>query len=178
MPSILSNGVFGSWLWSTCISWNKPLTRDGYNRIAEEHRHLLEDVRPGVVEGIAIAAAEGDRSENAEYIYGKKRLREIDKKLRYYTSLLKDVDVVDVEHIRADVVDFGATITICDENGVKKVWTLVGVGEADVDRGTISYKSPVAKAFIGKKVGDFVDIKRPAGYMEYELLGLKYGPDK
>ena len=155
--------------------WSKPLTRQGYNRIAEDHRYLLEDVRPGVVEGIAIAAAEGDRSENAEYIYGKKRLREIDKKLRYYTSLLKDVEVVDIEHIRADYVDFGATIIIQDENGAVKEWTLVGVGEADVDAGTISYKSPVANAFIGKKIGAFVDIKRPAGYMEFELIGLKYG---
>ena len=154
--------------------WKKPLTRRGYNRLAEEHRQLLEDVRPGVVEGIATAAAEGDRSENAEYIYGKKRLREIDKKLRYLTSLLKDAEVVDPEHYRSDVVDFGATIVIRDENDVVKEWTLVGVGEAEVDEGTISFRSPVAMAFMGKKVGDFVDIHKPSGPVEYELVDLKY----
>lgn len=152
----------------------KPLTRQGYNRLAEEHRHLLEDVRPQVVEGIAIAAAEGDRSENAEYIYGKKRLREIDKRLRYLTGLIKDAQIIDIEFIRSTTVDFGATIRIQGEDDVIKVWTIVGVGEAEVADGTISYQSPVARAFWGKKIGDFVEINKPAGPEEFELLDIIY----
>ena len=155
--------------------WTKPMTRPGFKRIAEEHRHLLEDVRPGVVEGIAIAAAEGDRSENAEYVYGKKRLRELDKRLRYLTSLLKDVEVVDIEYLRNDRVDFGATVLIRNEDGVEKSWTIVGVGEAEVERGEISFKSPLAKVLMGKKVGDYAELDLPAGPMEYELLEVSYG---
>lgn len=154
--------------------YRKPLTRQGYNRIAEEHRQLLEDVRPGVVEGIAVAAAEGDRSENAEYIYGKKRLREIDKKLRYLTGLLKDVEVVDIENIRSDRVCFGATIEIEDENQVRRTWTLVGEGEADADQGTISWKSPLARALLQRRPGDVVLVRRPGGEMEFELLSIRF----
>lgn len=156
------------------MKWKKPLTREGYMKIAEEHRQLLEDVRPNVVEGIAIAAAEGDRSENAEYIYGKKRLREIDKKLRQLSALIKDADVVDVAFHKSDRVDFGARVRIKDEEGQVKLWQIVGVGEADATQGTISYKSPVGRALLGKKVGDFVEILRPAGSMEYEILEIAY----
>lgn len=154
----------------------KYLTREGFKRIAEEHRKLFEEVRPVVVEGIATAAMEGDRSENAEYIYGKKRLREIDKRLRYLSSLLKDVKIVDPENIKSDRVCFGATVVIEDEAGIKKEWTIVGVGEADAKEGTISYKSPLAKALLNKKVGDVVVIERPADEIEVEILELKFNP--
>ena len=157
------------------MKWKKPLTRQGFLKLAKEHQHLLENVRPQVVEGIATAAAEGDRSENAEYIYGKKRLREIDKKLRQLTLLMKDCDVVDIEHLRSDRVDFGALVTLLDEAGEEKTWRIVGVGEADVEEKTISYKSPVARALMGKKVGDFVEINRPKGPMEYEITKIYYG---
>ena len=157
------------------MKWKKPLTRKGYHRLAEEHRHLLEEVRPKVVEGIATAAAEGDRSENAEYIYGKKRLREIDKKLRQLTSLFGDADVIDIEYLRSDRVDFGARVSVLDEDGCEKQWLIVGVGEADIAEGTISYKSPVARALMGKKVGDVVEIERPKGISEFEILAVTYG---
>ncbi len=156
------------------LKWKKPLTRAGFKRLADEHRALLEDERPKVVEGIATAAAEGDRSENAEYIYGKKRLRELDKRIRYLTGLIKDADVVDTEFYRSDRVDFGATIVIRDENDRVKKWTIVGDGESDAALGTISYKAPVAAAFLGKKIGDFVEIDKPAGPEEFELLDILY----
>ena len=152
----------------------KPMTPAGYKRIAEEHRELLEDQRPGIVQGIAIAAAEGDRSENAEYIYGKKRLREIDKRLRYLSSLIKDVEIIDPQFIRSDRVEFGATVTIENEEGEQRTWTIVGNGEADVDRGTISWKSPLAKAVLSKKVGDVVELLKPKGEEELEILEIRY----
>lgn len=155
-------------------AYKKPLTREGFERIAEEHRQLLEDVRPKVVEGVAIAAAEGDRSENAEYIYGRKRLREIDKRLRYLSSLIKDAEIVDPRNIRSDVVEFGATVDLRDEDEQTSRWRLVGVGEADVSQGSISWKSPLAKALLGKKIGDLALVERPKGDMEYEILSISY----
>jgi transcription elongation factor GreB len=152
-----------------------PLTPSGYQRIAEEHRQLVEEERPKIVEGVATAAAEGDRSENAEYIYGKKRLREIDRQLRYLTGLLKDAQIIDPRNINSDRVEFGATVELRDENDQEKTWTLVGMGEANADEGTISWQSPLARALWGKMVGDFILLERPAGDMEYEIIGLYYG---
>lgn len=152
----------------------KRLTRKGFQKIAEEHRQLFEEERPKVVDGIAIAAAEGDRSENAEYIYGKKRLREIDKRLRYLTGLMKDVKIIDPENIRSDRVCFGATVVIEDEEQKRKEWMIVGVGEADVSEGTISYQSPMAKALMDKKEGDFALIKKPSGETEVEIIDIKF----
>ncbi len=151
-----------------------PMTRRGYQRLAEEHRHLLEDVRPGILDGIATAAAEGDRSENAEYIYGRKRLRELDKKLRQLTSFLKDAQVIDPENIRSDRVFFGATVTIRDEEDVVREWMIVGMGEADADARTISWKSPLGRALLDRKVGDWVTVERPAGSMDYEILNIRF----
>lgn len=153
----------------------KPLTPDGYERIAAEHWQLLKVERPKVVDGVATAAAEGDRSENAEYIYGKKRLREIDKRLRYLTHLLKDAEIVDPRNLRSNVVEFGATVTLLDEHSKEKTWTIVGMGEADAENGTISWKSPLALALMGKKLGDVVLLERPAGEIEYEITRLAYG---
>jgi transcription elongation factor GreB len=152
----------------------KPLTRGGYKKLAEEHRHLLEDVRPGVVDGIATAAAEGDRSENAEYIYGKKRLREIDKRLRYLSGLIKDVDIVDPENVRSNLVGFGATVTVQDEEGSEQAWHIVGVGEEEVEKRKISWQSPLAKALWNKKVGDVVSFHRPKNTVELEILAVEY----
>lgn len=151
-----------------------PMTREGYNKIAEEHRQLIEEERPKMVDNMATAAAEGDRSENAEYIYSKKRIREIDKRLRYLTTLLKDVEIVNPQNIRSDRVEFGATVTVADDRGVEKTWTIIGVGEADVAAKTISWKSPLARAVWGKKIGDIVSVERPDGDMDYEIIDLHY----
>lgn len=151
------------------------MTPQGLAHIAAEYDQLLKHERPKVVDGVATAAAEGDRSENAEYIYGKKRLREIDKKLRYLSNLMKDAQTIDPQFIRSDRIEFGATVTILDEEGQEKSWTIVGVGEADVDDKTISWKSPLAKALWGKKIGDVVLLERPKGDIELEVIGLHYG---
>lgn len=151
-----------------------PMTREGYDLIAEEHRKLIEEDRPKMVENMATAAAEGDRSENAEYIYSRKRIREIDKRLRYLTGLLKDVEIINPQNVRSKTIEFGATFTVMDDDGVEKTWTIVGVGESDVDAKTISWKSPLARAVWGKKVGDVVSVERPAGDVDLEITDLHY----
>jgi transcription elongation factor GreB len=151
----------------------KPMTRKGFEKLAAEHDELLLVERPKVVNGVQIAAAEGDRSENAEYIYGKKRLREIDKRLRYLGGLLKDIKLVDPEYLEGAKVCFGSTVTVTDEDGVIRTYTIVGEGEADGN--AISWLSPVAKALLGKKVGDVVLVRRPAGEIEFEISDLHFG---
>ena len=156
-------------------SQKKPMTRRGFQRLAEEHRKILEEERPRIVQGVADAAAEGDRSENAEYIYGRKKLREIDKKLRYLTELIDGVTLVDPEYIRSDRIEFGARVEIKDEQGHIKCWTIVGVGEANVAEATISWQSPLARALMGKKVQDLVEIEKPNGEVDvYEVLSVTY----
>ena len=150
------------------------MTRAGFKLLAEEHDELMTIERPKVVSGITIAAAEGDRSENAEYIYGKKRLRELDKRLRYLGLLLKDVKLVDPERLAGDRVCFGSTVFLRDEDGVEKGYTIVGEGESDHLVGSISFKSPVALAVLGKRVGDIVVAHRPAGDRELEIVDLKF----
>ncbi|MBM4253871.1 MAG: transcription elongation factor GreB [Deltaproteobacteria bacterium] len=150
------------------------MTRQGFQELAKEHDELLLVERPKVVQGIAIAAAEGDRSENAEYIYGKKRLRELDKRLRYLGTLLKDVQLVDPAKLTGDRVSFGSTVQIVDEVGLEKSYTIVGEGETEFHPDGISYKSPVARALLGRRVGDIVVAQRPAGEIELEITGLLF----
>jgi len=150
------------------------LTREGHEKLLEEHGQLSRVERPRVVQGIATAAAEGDRSENAEYIYGKKRLRELDKRLSYLSTLLKNPQVIEPKALRGDTVIFGATVAIEDEDGGVKEYTIVGEGESDITRGRISVGAPVARALLGKKVSDFTTIDRPAGEMEVTVVGLKF----
>ncbi len=153
----------------------KPMTREGYTILADEHEWLARTERPRVVEAIRVAAAEGDRSENAEYIYGRKRLRELDKRLKYLDNLLTDVQIIDPEFLRGSKVCVGSTVTVVDETGEKKVWTIVGEGEADHRKSSISWKSPVARALIGKQVGDVVIAPRPKGEIELEIVDLHFG---
>ncbi len=153
----------------------KPMTREGYHILANEFYQLWKVDRPKIVDGVATAAAEGDRSENAEYIYGKKRLREIDKRLRYLGKLLDDVDIVDRESLRGDTVSFGATVTLRDGVGEDKVWTIVGEGEADASKGRISWLAPVAKALLGKKVGERVEVELGERWVEWLIISLKFG---
>lgn len=150
------------------------LTKEGWEKLHAEHEHLSRVERPKVVQGIADAAAEGDRSENAEYIYGRKRLRELDKRLSYLARLLKNPEVIDVTTLKGDRVVFGSTVIIEDEDGNVKEYTIVGEGESDMKTGRISADAPVAKALLGKKVGDAVTIERPAGEIEVEIVGLKF----
>lgn len=154
----------------------KPLTLPGYRLLLDEFEQLSKVERPRVVIGVTNAAAEGDRSENAEYIYGKKRLREIDKRLQYLSSLLGDVEIVDPASLSGEKVCFGSTVVFVEDGSpAKKRWQIVGEGESDTKNGTISWKSPMARALMGKRVGDVVTVERPAGEIEVEVVELWFG---
>jgi transcription elongation factor GreB len=152
---------------------SKKLTRSGHDQLKNEYEELLHKKRPKVVKGIAEAAAEGDRSENAEYIYGKKHLREIDKRLQYLGFLLKEVQVIDPALQPKDRVSFGSTVKVQDETGVAKTFMIVGEGETDFYPSAISERSPIAQALLGKKVGDIVEIHRPKGLWEVEVIQIE-----
>lgn len=160
------------------MATKKPMTLQGYRTLLKEHEQLSKVERPKVVQGVANAAAEGDRSENAEYIYGRKRLREIDKRLAYLSGLLADVEIVDPASLSGAKVCFGATVVIEEEGGQRKKWQIVGEGESDTAQGSISWKSPMARALLGKVVGDVVSVERPAGEIEVEVVELWFGDRK
>ena len=153
---------------------NKVLTAAGHSRLASEFDHLWKKERPQVVQRISDAAAEGDRSENAEYIYGRKRLRELDKRLQYLSRLLEDVVIVDVNKMNSEVVAFGATVNLISEDGDKHCYTIVGEGEAQPDIGTISLNAPIATALMGKAVGDEIKVLAPKGVQYYELEQITF----
>ncbi|MDP3275377.1 MAG: transcription elongation factor GreB [Deltaproteobacteria bacterium] len=139
------------------------VTPAGYKRLQDEAQRLLRIERPTVVREVSDAAAQGDRSENAEYIYGKKRLREIDSRLRFLDKRLRVLEIIDPETQRGDRVNFGAIVTLESEDGQRKVWQLVGEDESEPSEGRISYKSPLARALSGKQAGDDFSFKRPDG---------------
>lgn len=138
------------------------ITAAGLKSLQDEFDHLWTVERPKVVQGVADAAAEGDRSENAEYIYGKKRLREIDRKLKHLGSRLKVLKVA-VAPADPSVVSFGCWVSYEDEDGNERCYQLVGPDEFDVSRGKISIDSPVGQALLHRKIDDEVTIKRPSG---------------
>jgi transcription elongation factor GreB len=150
------------------------LTRDGAARLSEELRHLLRVERPRVVQEVSEAAAQGDRSENAEYIYGKKRLREIDRRVRYLTRRLESARVVQNEGASHDTVRFGAVVTVSDSEGARRCYQLVGPDEVAPADGRVSYESPLGRALLRRKVGDIVVVQRPAGEIELEVLAIEY----
>jgi transcription elongation factor GreB len=150
------------------------LTPEGAKKLQEELAHLLHAERPRVVQEVSDAAAQGDRSENAEYIYGKKRLREIDRRIRFLTKRLDSAVVVKNEEARQDVVFFGATVEIEDEDGVRKRYRIVGPDEVNPNLGRISFQSPLGRALLKKKLGDVVTVRRPAGEIEVEIVDIAY----
>jgi transcription elongation factor GreB len=151
------------------------LTPAGHKQLADELSRLMSVERPKVVREVAEAAAQGDRSENAEYIYGKKRLREIDRRVQFITKRLDSAVVVRPEELGGDVVRFGAVVEVRDEDGNAKTYTLVGPDEADPAKGKLSFQSPLGQALMKRKVGDVVVVKRPAGEIELEIVSLSYG---
>jgi transcription elongation factor GreB len=151
------------------------LTPTGHKQLADELNRLMSVERPKVVREVAEAAAQGDRSENAEYIYGKKRLREIDRRVQFLTKRLDSAVVVRPEELGGDVVRFGAVVEVRDEDGQAKTYTLVGPDEADPAKGKLSFQSPLGQALMKRKVGDVVLVKRPAGEIELEIVSLSYG---
>lgn len=151
------------------------MTPEGYKKLADEAERLLKVERPQVVREVADAAAQGDRSENAEYIYGKKRLREIDARLRFLDARLKRAEVIDPTKLAGDSVMFGAIVTLEDEDGREKTWQLVGEDESEPSEGRISYKSPLGRAMLGKRVGDSFVFKRPDGReVEFTVSALRF----
>ena len=150
------------------------LTPAGAKQLADELNHLMSVDRPKVVREVAEAAAQGDRSENAEYIYGKKRLREIDRRVRFLTQRLDAAVVVRQEELGGDVIRFGAVVVVADEDGQHKTYRLVGADESDPGSGKLSFQSPMGQALMKRRVGDVVTVKRPAGELELEIISLSY----
>jgi transcription elongation factor GreB len=153
------------------------ITRAGFERLQEELRQLVRVERPKVVDVVAWAAGNGDRSENGDYIYGKRRLREIDRRIRYLTKRLEIAEVVDpARQTRRDQVFFGATVTYADAGGAETTVRIVGVDEADLDKGEVSWISPIARALLRAREGDTVEVRTPAGVTTIEIVEIAY-PD-
>jgi transcription elongation factor GreB len=151
------------------------MTPAGYRRLADELEFLRGKKRPEVVSALADAAAEGDRSENAEYIYRKRQLREIDRRLRFLGKRLDVAMVVDPRNqTRRDRVFFGATVAVDDEDGQRHVYRIVGVDEIEGGSGVISWRSPVGSALLGKAIGDTVTVRWHAGTREITVVEIDY----
>ncbi|MEY4482005.1 MAG: hypothetical protein RIQ84_1167 [Pseudomonadota bacterium] len=151
------------------------ITPAGHQRIKDELLHLLDVERPAVVKTVTWAASNGDRSENADYQYGKKRLREIDRRIYFLTKRLEDAVVVDPEtREETDQVFFGATVTYADEDGKETKIAIVGVDEVDMDKGHVSWISPIAKALIKAREGDTVKLRTPTDIQEIDILSVTY----
>ncbi len=151
------------------------MTATGYRALNDELMRLMNVERPEVVSVVSWAASNGDRSENGDYLYGKKRLREIDRRIRYLTRRLESAEVVDpAQQPNRDQVFFGATVHYCDSQGEEFTVTIVGVDEAEPLAGKISWVSPVARALIKAREGDTVTLRTPAGIEELDILDVGY----
>ena len=151
------------------------MTPQGYARLRAELMQLIDEERPKVVDIVHWAASNGDRSENGDYLYGKKRLREIDRRIRFLTKRLEIAEVVDPSvHQGSDQVFFGATVTYADDLGEERTVTILGIDEADNARQQISWIAPVARALLKAREGDVVTLRTPAGVDELEVLGISY----
>jgi len=151
------------------------ITPGGYRKLQEELDHLWKMERPALVKTITWAASNGDRSENGDYIYGKKRLREIDRRVRFLRKRLELAEVVDPAlRGNCNQVFFGATVTVCDANGCESTYSIVGVDEADVAGGRISWVSPLARALLKLNEGDIATLRTPTGINELEVVSVIY----
>ena len=150
------------------------LTPEGAKKLATELNQLMTVERPRIVQEVQEAAAQGDRSENAEYIYGKKRLREIDRRVRFLTKRLESAVVVKQEENAHVEVRFGARVEVVDENEKRSAYFIVGPDEANPGEGRISFQSPLGKALMKRKVGDVVTVTRPAGEIDLEIVVIEY----
>lgn len=150
------------------------ITRDGYLALDKELKYLWREERPRVTQAVSEAAAMGDRSENAEYIYGKRRLREIDRRVRFLSKRLEILKIVDPNPQQEGKVFFGAWVTLEDHGGEINTFRIVGADEFNPAKKWISINSPVARALIGKQVDDEVAINTPKGVVEYVVLAIRY----
>ncbi len=150
------------------------ITPAGLQALKKELEFLMREDRPQVVKTVAWAASNGDRSENADYIYGKKRLREIDRRMGWLTKRIEAAEVVDPSSLSGDKVVFGATVTIENEDGEQSTYQIVGEDEIETKDKKISWKSPIARALLNKKVGDEVTIERPKGDSWFEIIKVEF----
>jgi transcription elongation factor GreB len=150
------------------------ITPAGAERLRAELKKLRYEERPEVTKVVSWAAGNGDRSENGDYLYGKKRLREIDKRMRFLAKRLEAAEVVDPLAIQVEYVQFGATVTLRFEDDTEKTYSIVGVDEVDVNQGRISWMSPLARALLKAKAGDYVTFHSPKGEQEVEVLAVVY----
>jgi transcription elongation factor GreB len=151
------------------------MTPGGFQKLQDELRQLSRVERPKVVETVSWAAGNGDRSENGDYIYGKKRLREIDRRIRFLTKRLESAEVVDpTQQKNHEQVFFGATVTYATIDDVEHTVTIVGIDEADVDQGRVSWISPIARALLKAREGDTVELRTPSGPAPIEVVAIRY----
>ena len=151
------------------------VTRRGYAQLKAELEQLVKAERPALVQVVSWAAKNGDRSENGDYIYGKKRLREIDRRIRFLMKRLENAVIVDpTSQENTEQVFFGATVTVCDEAGCELTYQIVGIDEADAGKGMISWISPLAKALLKAREGDTVRFQIPDGLRELDVVGICY----
>jgi len=150
------------------------ITPQGLEKLKSELRELRDVERPEIVRTVAWAASNGDRSENADYIYGKRRLREIDRRIEFLVKRLEKVIVINPGEQKSDKILFGATVTLIYENGEEKVYSIVGEDEADIESGRISWRSPLAQQLLNKSSGDSFVFRSPGGEQELEITNINY----
>jgi transcription elongation factor GreB len=157
------------------VGFKNYMTSKGHRQLQEELRTLLRVERPKLVDVVSWAAGNGDRSENGDYIYGKRRLREIDRRIRFLSKRLEIAQVVDpTQQKNLDQVFFGATVTYAHERGTERTVTIVGVDEADLDRDQVSWISPIARALMKAREGDILKLRTPAGMEHIQVLNIRY----
>lgn len=150
------------------------ITPVGYARLKEEFLQLMNVERPELVRTVAWAASNGDRSENADYKYGKRRLREIDKRIHFLTKRIENAEVIDPSTRDSDQVFFGATVIVQDQQGEKHIYSIVGMDEVDPSRGRVSWVSPIAKALLKAREGDVITFRAPGGVQILDVLEIRY----
>ena len=151
------------------------LTPTAYKRLKEEFHELMDKERPKIVELVAWAASLGDRSENADYHYGKKRLREIDRRIRFLSKKFEAVVIVDPSTVDTGKVSFGCWVEVQNEDGTRHNYQIVGEDEIDPAKGRITFSSPMGRALLGKRLGDTISVSRPAGPVDYEITSITKG---
>jgi transcription elongation factor GreB len=151
------------------------MTPAGYRRLKKEYLHLLDVERPAMVQTVSWAASNGDRSENGDYIYGKKRLREIDRRLRFLAKRMEGSEVIDPKQRQGcEQIFFGATVKVCHEDGAERIYSIVGVDEANAGKGHISWVSPLARALLKARADDAVKLLLPNGIEELVVIEVTY----
>ena len=150
------------------------MTPFGFKKLRDELNHLLKVERPETTKVVQWAASLGDRSENADYKYGKKKLREIDSRIRFLTKKIDSAVVIDPISIDTEKIQFGATVIVEDQEGEEKEFSIVGADEINPTKGLISWNSPIGKSLIGKEEGDEVQVRTPSGIKDFEIINIEY----